>query len=90
VSEFVDVEPERRAVVAIDQIGRSQRDWQRSNRRPRSLTARDALIALKFEALFVWVYGGNILNGVEMTDDDRDRLTVALQRIDTIAGEVVD
>jgi hypothetical protein len=83
-----EVEPARRAAVAEDLIGTSRRQWQREHRRPPALTAREALAALQFETLVIWTAAHNIVNGVELADDDLERLTVAMNRIDAIAGEV--
>lgn len=84
-----EVDAERRADVAIDVIRASAETWHRQHRRPRALTARDALVALEFEALLVCTAACNLANGVELSDDDRHRLLVAYNRIDTIVGEVL-
>jgi hypothetical protein len=83
-----EVDVARRAAVAEDAISTSRRQWQREHRRPPALTAREALAALQFEALLAWTAAHNIVNGVELAEDDLDRLTVAMNRIDAIAGEV--
>ncbi len=86
---LTEVDPERRAACALDDIAVASREWKRNNRRPRALTARDALIALQFEALLVGVAAGNLAHGVELSDDDRERLQLAAGRIGVIADEVL-
>ena len=82
-----DVDPPRRAAVAEDHIVASKQAWARSNRRPGALTAREAMASLQFEALFTWCVASSIRNGVQLTDADFARLTLAMQRIDVIALE---
>lgn len=84
---LAQVHPQRRAGVALDGIAAHRHQWHRDNRRPRALTAREALIALEFEALFVCVAAGNIANGIDLTEQDLQRLQVAYQRIDAIVRE---
>jgi hypothetical protein len=83
-----EVEPERRAAVALDDINAARRQWQQQNRRPSALTAREALAAMKFECLVVWVAAANLAAGIVLTDADRERLSLAARRIDAIADEV--
>lgn len=83
------VAADRRPDVAIDHITTSRQQWERANRRPRSLTARDALRALQFECLLIWTCAANVRNGVTLTDDDFDRLTLAQRRIDLLTQEAI-
>lgn len=85
--DLADVDAERRAEVAIDTITSAVSTHNRQNRRPRSLSARDALIALQFEAQLVAVAACNVAHGVELSDGDRSRLLLAARRIDVIAVE---
>jgi len=85
--ELADVDPARRAAVARDAIHASHQQWQREHRRPKALTAREALMALQFEALIVWTAAGNVRNGVALTEDDFDRLTTSVRWIEIIARE---
>ena len=85
---LVDVEPVRRADVALDEVHAQQRQWHRQNRRPAALTAREALAALQFESLLLWAAWHNVHNGVEMTDDDAARINVAMANINEICDEV--
>lgn len=85
---LADVEPERRASVALDGVTSARRQWQREHRRPSALTAREALAAVQFECLLIWVAIGNFINGVELTTEDFERLTLAMRRIDALVGEV--
>ena len=82
-----EVEPSRRAAVAQDAIYASRQQWDREHRRPKALTAREALMALQFEALFVWTAAHNLAAGNDLSEDDLLRLTVACKRIDAIAEE---
>jgi hypothetical protein len=84
---LAEVDPERRAAVALDEVAAARQQWQRANRRPRSMSARDALAALQFEALLVAVAAGNLASGVELSEQDRERLAPAYRRIDEIASE---
>jgi hypothetical protein len=78
------IEPQRLAGAVIDQtlIERRRRPEHRGQ-----LTAREALVALKFEALVVALAAQNVARGISLSDDDRARLLVAWARIDTIAAE---
>ena len=80
--------PERRVGVALDKVVAARKRWQREQRRPPALTAREALAALQFEARFVWVAAGNVRQGVELTEEDFVRLTLAVRSIDLICDEV--
>lgn len=88
MNELIEVAPERRASCAMDVISRAQRDHDAKHRRPPALTAREALEALSFEALFVYVCAGNLRSGTELTDADFERLTLAVRRINGLAMEV--
>lgn len=83
-----EVEAERRAACAIDEITVARRDWARKNRKPSTFTAREALMVLEFEAMFVSVAAGNLASGVALSEADHDRLRLAYQRIATILAEV--
>jgi hypothetical protein len=85
----VEVEPARRAACAIDEVTSQRSRWHRQNRRPRALTAREALAALHFECLLVWAYGKSLLTGHTPTQDDEDRVTLAMQRINELADEAI-
>ena len=86
--DLKDVEPARRSSVALDHVLVSARAWSREHRRPRALTAREALVALQFEALLVWVAAGTLAAGGELAEGDFERLTVACSRIEAIVDEV--
>lgn len=88
LSDLDGVTPARMAPVVLDRIGASRREWQRKNRRPSALTAREALAALQFESLLVWVAASNIRNGVTLADEDFERLTTACRHIDLVCDEV--
>lgn len=86
---YAELEPARRAACALDDIAVASRAWKRANRRPRAISARDALVALQFEALLVAVAAGNLAHGVDLSDEDRERLTLAAARIGVIVDEAV-
>lgn len=83
-----DVDPGRRAAVVLDSLTRAEIEHRRQQRRPAALTAREALEAVRFESLLVAVAAGNLANGADLSDDDLDRLLLAANRIERIAGEV--
>ena len=87
--DLQDIDADRRAAVALDAITVARRQWERAQRRPAALTAREALAALQFEALLVRVAAANVRNGVELTDQDLERLTTACRWIDIICDEVL-
>lgn len=82
-----DVDPDRRAAVAIDKIVNEQKRWAITRRRPAALTAREALVAIQFECLVIWTAAQNIVAGVELTAEDLERLSLAQRRINTIVDE---
>jgi len=84
-----DIPTQRRASVALDAIVTARSTHARQHRRPAALTAREALAVLQFESLLIWTAAGNVRNGVVLTDEDFDRLTLAIRNIDTITGEVL-
>lgn len=84
-----DVEPGRRAGVALDAITTARRLHQREQRRPRALSATEALLAVEFEALLVAVEAARLASGQEISEADRERLAIASERIHCIVGEVV-
>lgn len=83
-----EVDPDRRAEVVIDNIVVARQRWAVKNRRPPALTAREALIGVQFECLVIWTACANARNGVPLSDEDFERLTLAQRRIDTIVDEV--
>ena len=88
-ADLQEIEPERRASVALDIIETSHRQWNQEHRRPRALTAREGLAASRFEALFVWTAASNVRNGVVLKDADFERLSTACRWIDMICDEVL-
>lgn len=78
------IEPQRLAECVIDRIkvDRRKRDYA-----GRPLSAREALLALTFEAQLVALCAENQAQGVALTDADRARLLVAWARITTIVSE---
>lgn len=86
--DLPDVDPQRRSGIALDRVHAARADHEREHRRPRALTAREALVALHFEALLVYVAACNVRAGVELSEGDMERLGVAVRRIDLITEEV--
>lgn len=81
------MEPVYAAESAIDKITAESGAW--AKKRPRTLSAREALAVLQFEATFVAVAACNLANGKPLTAEDRQRLLVAAQRIDVLADEAI-
>lgn len=79
------IEPPRLAACVIDDI---VIDRRRARDARQGLTAREALLAIKFEAQLVAVAAENQAQGLPLSDDDRARLLVAWGRIDYIVSEV--
>jgi hypothetical protein len=79
------VDPERRAAALID-IGTARRRAA-ERKRERAFTTREALTCLEFEAMLVAVAASNLAQGVELTQEDLDRLWLASERITTIVEE---
>ena len=84
-----EVEPARRAECAIDEIKAARADWERKHRRPRAYSAREALMVLEFESTLVAMAAGNVAQGVQLTDADLDRLSLAKHRITAIVDEAI-
>lgn len=84
-----EVDPQRRAAVALDEITMARQQHQRDHRRAGALTAREALAALQFECLLVWSAAHSLVNGIELSDDDRARLTTSMRWVSTICDEVL-
>jgi hypothetical protein len=83
------VERERRASVAMDAIVTQRDQHDREHRRPKALTAREALEAVAFELLLCWTVLSNWRYGVALSDADWERFDVALKRIDFVAQEAL-
>ena len=86
-SELDHIDVERVAACVIDDVESAAQAWAQQHRRPRSLGARDALIALRFESLLVAVSACNVANGVQLSEAELQRLVVASARIEFIANE---
>lgn len=84
-----EVDPELRAGVAADVVVAQRQRWEREHRRPPALTLREAVTAVRFEALFVWTCAGNLRNGVELDDKDFARLTLSCSRIENTFAEAL-
>lgn len=75
-------------IDAAKTLGAWQEDGKPSKpRRPKPLSANQAIQVLAFESLLTYVAAGNIAHGVQLSDTDRARLLVASQRIQAVAGE---
>jgi hypothetical protein len=80
-------EPAMRAESAVDRITVQQQDWH--SKRVRTLSARDALQALAFEAAFLHVVSVTMRDQGPLSDDDHARLVIACGRIGVIVDEVL-
>jgi hypothetical protein len=87
MSDDIIVDPERRADVLLDRLTLEARDHH--HKRERSFSAREALIALQFEAAFVHVCSATLMEGNELAEADHARLVLAHQRIGAIVDEAV-
>jgi len=73
-------------VDAAKALGCWADDGKPAHTRPAPLPASKAIQVLKFESMLTYIAAGNLGHGVQLTDVDRQRLLVASQRIQTIAG----
>lgn len=83
------MEQHRVAASTVDEIEGYKRRWQRENRRPRALTAREALAAMQFEATVIWCYGKSLVAGATPSAVDEERVTLAMRRVNELAGEAI-
>lgn len=81
------IEPHRLAACVIDELRAERRRPDRVHGQ-RGLSARDTLIALRFEAAVVAVSAGNLATGMVLCEDDYARLMVAWARIEAVLDEV--
>lgn len=51
----------------------------------RSFNGRDVLACIEYEALIAAVAAGNLAKGIELSDGDRERLTLAASRLQAAA-----
>lgn len=79
------IEPQRLAEAVADRI---KVDRRKHGDAGRPMSAREALIALHFEAHFVAVAAQNMAQGIALDADDLARLMVAWSRIAFIANVV--
>lgn len=86
-ADLAEIPAECRAGVAEDVVTAARQQWAREHRRPRALSAREALLALVLEAQIVWIIGCDLRAGEDVSPEDWDRFLVALRRIDRIASE---
>lgn len=83
------IEPARRFGCALDDIAFARQTWERKNRHPAALSAREALVALQFEATFVSICSSTLAEGTPLSTSDHDRLWLATTRINRIVDEVI-
>lgn len=81
------IEPQRLAECVIDALKVEHRRPVHLQQGRRGITARDALRALHFEAFLVCIAAANLANGIELSEEDRQRLMQAFGRIDQIVEE---
>lgn len=75
-------------VSAAKDLGAWVPNAYQSAQRPLPFVARDALGAIRFEALLCAIAACNLARGTNLTDSDRERLVLAAGRIEFIAREV--
>lgn len=75
-------------VKAAKALGCFDNDGRPSSTKPLPFSARQALEVLRFESLLCAVAACNVAQGVDISEEDRHRITQAAQRIETIAGAV--
>lgn len=73
-------------IDAAKELGCWDDDGKPAHTKPKPLPASQAIQVLKFESLLTYTAAMNIGHGVALTDNDRARLLVASQRIQTITG----
>ena len=59
-----------------------------SRQRPKALTAREALVALEFEATFVLICSRMLQDDQRLTDEDHARLVTAIGRVGVVVNEI--
>lgn len=89
MTELAEVDPEFRAAAAIDQITHDRRQWERSHKRPPTLTGREVAAVLQFECLLICTACMNVHNGIDLTDEDRQRMLLAMSRVNAICDEAL-
>lgn len=72
-------------IDAAKELGCWQDDGKPEHTKPKPLPASQAIQVLRFESMLTYTAAMNLGNGVQLTDDDRARLVLASQRIQTIA-----
>lgn len=70
-----------KALGAWDDNGKSEKP-----RRPKPLSATDAIHVLALETRLVAIAAANLANGVKLTNQDRERLNTAAQRIQHLSA----
>ena len=83
----LDGEPEHWAEAAADAVRLQERE--RYRKRTPAFGAREALIALQFEATLVHVVSAIMRTGSPLSDEDHARLVVACGRINLIVDEAI-
>lgn len=84
---FADIDAERRAPAALDEVRSAQAAWDRQHRRPPVITAREALAVLQFDSTVVFLVAEALAAGHTPTEEDREALKRACLHIDAIYGE---
>lgn len=72
-------------VEAAKQLGCWVADGRPAPKKPAPFSARDALHVTAFEVLLIAVAGENVANGSPLSDEDRTRVRVGVNRIRRIA-----
>ena len=88
MSAFDEIDDQRRAACAVDEIVARRREWYKSNKSPRFISAREAVDALKIELTIVWSISGALRRREYVSPSDLTRFDQALSLISQIIGEV--
>jgi hypothetical protein len=76
-----EVDPERRAAVALDIIAVARLKFSREHRRPTAITLREAFAAAYFESMVLYTAWANQLNGEQLTEKDNERVRIAMAQL---------
>ena len=88
MSAFDEIDDQRRAACAVDEIVARRREWYKSNKSPRFISAMEAVSALKIELTIVWMISLSLRRKEYVSPSDLTRFDQALSLISEIIGEV--
>jgi hypothetical protein len=82
---LAEVEPHRRAGIALDAINSQRRAWDR--RRPRGVSLRDVLLAVQFDLVLVHLVACKCRDSGALDDDEFSDLTLSIRSIEILLTE---